>query len=70
MKLSKYLADYVEHKKFNVISANVIRGDIETEIDADELQQIIQQGIEAFVSTSDVTAVIVVADSPVSEVYI
>lgn len=59
MKLSEYLADYIEHEYLK----NPPTG-------AYDLQDIIQQGIEAYVSTENVTGVIVIADSPVSEVYI
>lgn len=63
MKLAKYLADYLDHEHVHLMSYGEV-GDV------DEIEEIIQQGIEAYVSTSDVTAIIVVADSPISEVYI
>lgn len=46
MKLAKYLADYIEHE---------LVGDVIV----DELQEIIQQGIEAFESTEQVRVRIV-----------
>lgn len=45
MKLAKYLADYIEHERENAHVWN---------IEGEDLQELIQVGIEAFASTEDV----------------
>lgn len=55
MMLAKYLADYIEHEKFNFATIDYAYGDKSVEIDANDLQKVIQQGIEAFESTEGVT---------------
>lgn len=59
MKLVKYLANHIKQEKFAFVLADIIRGDIEIEIDADELQKIIGEGIEAFESTEAVKVLVV-----------
>lgn len=61
MKLSKYLADYIEHEKWNFVTMEYAYGDASVIIDADDLQETIQQGIEAFEST-EASKVLVVSE--------
>lgn len=49
-KLEKYLADYIEQEKMGLIYDD----GYELQIDADTLQEIIKQGLDAFESTENV----------------
>ena len=53
MKLSKYLADYLQHEAFNYVDIDEYRNGTEVSINVSELQKVIQQGIEAFESTEN-----------------
>lgn len=45
MKLAKYLADYIEHEEEQRVGG----------INPEDMEEVIQQGIEAFCSTENVT---------------
>lgn len=57
--LAKYLANYLEQEKLNFTSADTFYDSIIVEIGVDDLQKILEQGLEAFESTETVEVLIV-----------
>ena len=60
MKLAKYLADYIKYEEEDKDCGY---------LSVDDLQEVIQQGLEAFVSTEDAGIQITDVNGRFSEVY-
>lgn len=62
MKLAKYLADYLDYEHL------LVRRNGGSDLDADDVQEILEQGIEAFESTEGVVVPVEAKDCPAVDI--